>query len=49
VVGHGNTIPQLIEALGIATPIVIPENDYSEIFVVLVHDPPQLFRLHYPF
>jgi broad specificity phosphatase PhoE len=49
VVGHGNTIPQLIEALGITTSIAIPENDYSEIFVVLMHDPPQLFRLHYPF
>jgi phosphohistidine phosphatase SixA len=49
VVGHGNTIPELIKALGIATPIAIPENDYSEIFVVLMHDPPQLFRLHYPF
>jgi phosphohistidine phosphatase SixA len=49
VVGHGNTIPELIKALGITTPIAISENDYSEIFVVLVHDPPQLFRLHYPF
>jgi len=49
VVGHGNTIPELIKALGIATPIAIPENDYSEIFVVLVHNPPQLFLLHYPF
>jgi len=49
VVGHGNTIPELMKALGVATPIAIPENDYSEIFVVLVHDPPQLFRLHYPF
>ena len=49
VVGHGNTIPELIKALGITTPIAIPENDYSEIFVVLIDDPPQLFRLHYPF
>src|SRR6266702_1370910 len=40
VVGHGNTIPQLIEALGITAPVAIPENDYSEIFVVFVHDPP---------
>src|SRR5437764_9353810 len=49
VVGHGNTIPELMKALGITTPIAIPENDYSEIFVVLVHNPPQLFLLHYPF
>jgi len=49
VVGHGNTIPDLMKALGIATPIVITEDDYSEIFVVSLCDPPQLIRLHYPF
>ena len=49
VVGHGNTIPDLVKALGIATPISIPDDDYSEIFVVLVGDTPQLLRLHYPF
>lgn len=49
VVGHGNTIPNLIKALGIATPISIPDDDYTEILVVSVGDVPQLFRLHYPF
>lgn len=49
VVGHGNTIPDLLKALGIATPISIPEDDYTEIFAVLVGDAPQLLRLHYPF
>jgi len=49
VVGHGNTIPDLLKALGIATPVSIPEDDYTEIFVVLVGDAPQLLRLHYPF
>ena len=49
VVGHGNTIPDLMKALGITTPISIPEDDYSEIFVVSLHDPPQLLGLHYPF
>jgi broad specificity phosphatase PhoE len=49
VVGHGNTIPDLMKALGTATPIVIPENDYSEIFVVSLCDPPRLLRLHFPF
>ena len=49
VVGHSNTIPDLLKALGIATPISVPENDYGEIFVVLVGDTPQLLRLHYPF
>jgi broad specificity phosphatase PhoE len=49
VVGHGNTIPDLIKALGIATPISIPDDDYAEIFAVLLGDAPQLLWLHYPF
>ena len=49
VVGHGNTIPDLLKALGITTPVSIPEDDYTEIFAVLVGDAPQLVRLHYPF
>jgi broad specificity phosphatase PhoE len=49
VVGHGNTIPDLVKALGIATPISIPDDDYTEILVVSLADPPQMLRLHYPF
>lgn len=49
VVGHGNTIPDLIKALRITAPIAISEDDYTEIFVVSLGDPPQLLRLHYPF
>ena len=48
VVGHGNTIPDLMKALGITTPVNIPETDYTEIFVVSLSNPPQLLRLHYP-
>jgi broad specificity phosphatase PhoE len=49
VVGHGNTVPDLMKALGITTAVTIPEDDYTEIFVVSLTDPPQLLRLHYPF
>ena len=49
VVGHGNTIPDLLKAIGIATPVTIPEDDYTEVFAVLLGDAPQLLRLHYPF
>jgi broad specificity phosphatase PhoE len=49
VVGHGNTIPDLLKALGIATPVSIPEDDYTEIFAVLIGNEPQLLRLHYLF
>jgi broad specificity phosphatase PhoE len=49
VVGHGNTIPDLMKALGVAAPVVISEENYSDIFAVSLHKPPQLIRLHYPF
>jgi broad specificity phosphatase PhoE len=48
VVGHGDTIPNVIKALGINTPINIPDDDYSELLIVTLGDKPQLFRLHYP-
>src|SRR5438046_9022063 len=48
VVGHGETIPRIIKALGINTPINIPDEDYSEFLIVTVGDKPHLFRLHYP-
>ena len=48
VVGHGNTIPELIKVLGIEATIEIPENDYTELLIVLLGDKPRLLRLHYP-
>ena len=48
VVAHGDTIPNIIKALGINVPINIPDADYSELFIVILGDKPQLFRLHYP-
>ncbi len=49
VVGHGNTIPNLVKALGISIPIDIPETDYSEILVVAMGNKPELLHLHYSF
>jgi len=48
VVGHGDTIPNIVKALGINRPINIPDADYSELLIVILGDKPQLFRLHYP-
>jgi probable phosphoglycerate mutase len=48
VVAHGNTIPDLVKALGIEVPIAVPENDYSELFAIIMTEKPQLLRLHYP-
>ena len=47
VVGHGDTIPALIKALGISDPINIAENDYDNLFVVVLDEKPHLIRLHY--
>jgi broad specificity phosphatase PhoE len=47
VVGHSNTIPNLIKTFGIASPIDIADNDYDNLFVVLLEEKPRLIRLHY--
>jgi len=47
VVGHSNTIPEIIKALGIAAPITIADNDYDNLFVVVLEEKPRLIRLHY--
>jgi broad specificity phosphatase PhoE len=48
VVGHSNTIPEVIRGFGIATPLQIGENDFDNLFL-LVRDPtPRLVHLHYP-
>jgi phosphohistidine phosphatase SixA len=48
VVAHGDTIPNIVKALGINVPVNIPDEDYSELLIVMLGDKPQLFRLHYP-
>lgn len=47
VVGHGNTIPDVIKALGITEPVNIPDSDYDNLFVVVLGEKPYLIRLHY--
>jgi 2,3-bisphosphoglycerate-dependent phosphoglycerate mutase len=47
VVGHGDTIPTLIKALGISESINIGENDYDNLFAAELNQKPQLIRLHY--
>lgn len=47
VVAHGDTIPDIVKALGIDISIQIPEDDYTELLVITLGNKPQLFRLHY--
>ena len=48
VVGHGNTIPELLKTLGLTDSVSIAENDYDNLFVVIPGDAPRLVRLHMP-
>ena len=47
VVGHSNTIPPLIKALGVDAPINISDNDYDNLFVVTLDKKPRLLRLRF--
>lgn len=47
VIGHSNTIPAIIKALGVETPIAIADNDYDNLFIVLLGAEPRVLRLHY--
>jgi broad specificity phosphatase PhoE len=47
VVGHSNTVPDLIKSLGITTPVTIADNDYDNLFIVLLEEKPRLLRLNY--
>ena len=47
VVGHSNTIPLVIKALGVDAPINISDNDYDNLFVVILDKKPRLLRLRF--
>jgi broad specificity phosphatase PhoE len=49
VVGHANTLPDLIKALGVAEPVTIGDSDYDNIFIVVraAAGPATLIRLKY--
>ena len=47
VVAHGNTIPDIIKALGIDSPVQIPDDEYNDLFVMTLSAKAQLLRLRY--
>ncbi len=47
VVGHSNTLPEIISELGISAPPTIDEATYDNLFVLQLGERPQLIRLHY--
>jgi broad specificity phosphatase PhoE len=48
VVGHSNTLPSLLNALGITARVTIAESDYDNLFEVTLRPKPELVRRHYP-
>jgi phosphohistidine phosphatase SixA len=49
VVGHSNTVPEILKRLGIAEPITIADTEYDNLFVAIPQkgSPPLFIRLRY--
>ena len=47
VVGHSNTLPDVIKGLGITEPVTIGDDQFDDLFLVLRGPTPTLLRLHY--
>ncbi len=47
IVGHSNTLPQIINALGVKARVTVAESDYDNLFLVLLEEPSRLIRLHF--
>ena len=47
IVGHSNTLPEIMQALGISSPPKIGEADYDDLFVLIAGPPARLIHLHY--
>jgi phosphohistidine phosphatase SixA len=47
VVGHSNSVPEIISALGVRTPVQIADTDYDNLFVVVRTNRPTLLHLRY--
>jgi len=47
VVGHSNTLPQVINGLDVRTRVTIAESDYDNLFIILPRPKAELIHLHY--
>jgi broad specificity phosphatase PhoE len=47
VVGHSNTVPELLKGLGVTEPVTIAEDEFDALFVVTRGAPSTLVRLRY--
>jgi broad specificity phosphatase PhoE len=47
VVGHSNTVADVVSRLGVADTVTVGDNDYDNLFVVVRAEKPVLVRLHF--
>jgi broad specificity phosphatase PhoE len=47
VVGHSNTVGEVIKSLGVSDPVTLGDTDYDNLFVVVKGEKPVLVRLHF--
>jgi phosphohistidine phosphatase SixA len=47
VVGHANTVPEVVKALGVTAAVSIGDADFDNLFILTPQQPPHLIRLHY--
>lgn len=47
VVGHSNTVGEVVSGLGVKDPVKVGDNDYDNLFVVVRAEKPVLVRLHF--
>jgi broad specificity phosphatase PhoE len=47
VVGHSNSVPDVVKGLGVISPVTIGDAEYDNLFVVRLGDKPAVIRLHF--
>ena len=47
VVGHSNTVPEVITALGVATPVSVADTEFDNLFIVTLSASPRVVQLRY--
>lgn len=47
VVGHSNTVPEVIAALGVGTPVSVADTEFDHLFIVPAQSQPTVIQLRY--
>jgi len=47
VIGHSNTVPEVITALGVATPVSVADTEFDNLFIVTSAPAPRVIHLRY--